>query len=126
MHSFWRARGPGSLRKIVRNNQVKDICSNLRKNEEPPVPYALTIFHAYKTSKMVALFPFWLVCVVFLSSHNLPCFFLHCSLGLLISLLSMFFVGIFVSSSLGATLFELGEWFIKRMLFVKYIYSASK
>ncbi|KMZ60110.1 Integral membrane protein [Zostera marina] len=47
-------------------------------------------------------------------------------LGFLTSLLSVFFVGIFVSSWLGATLFELGEWFIKRMPFVKYIYSASK
>lgn len=27
---------------------------------------------------------------------------------------------------MGATIFWLGEWFIKRMPFVKYIYSASK
>nr|DAD22501.1 TPA_asm: hypothetical protein HUJ06_023964 [Nelumbo nucifera] len=38
----------------------------------------------------------------------------------------VFFVGIFVSSWMGATVFWLGEWFIKRMPFVRHIYSASK
>ncbi|GJW72402.1 putative reverse transcriptase domain-containing protein [Tanacetum coccineum] len=35
-------------------------------------------------------------------------------------------VGIFASSWMGATVFWVGEWFIKRMPFVKHIYSASK
>ena len=32
----------------------------------------------------------------------------------------------FASSWVGATVFWIGEWFIKRMPFVKHIYSASK
>ncbi|OMO50574.1 hypothetical protein COLO4_38007 [Corchorus olitorius] len=47
-------------------------------------------------------------------------------LGFITSLLFIFFVGIFASSWLGASVFWLGEWFIKRMPFVKHIYSASK
>ncbi|OMP06504.1 hypothetical protein CCACVL1_01543 [Corchorus capsularis] len=47
-------------------------------------------------------------------------------LGFITSLLFIFFVGIFASSWLGASFFWLGEWFIKRMPFVKHIYSASK
>ncbi|XP_051140714.1 protein LIKE COV 2-like [Andrographis paniculata] len=47
-------------------------------------------------------------------------------LGFVTSLLFVFLVGVFVSSWLGATVFWLGEWFIKRMPFVSYIYSASK
>ncbi|KAH7520769.1 hypothetical protein FEM48_Zijuj08G0181000 [Ziziphus jujuba var. spinosa] len=47
-------------------------------------------------------------------------------LGFITSLLFVFFIGVFVSSWTGATLFSLGEWFIKRMPFVKHIYSASK
>ncbi|CAA7404468.1 unnamed protein product [Spirodela intermedia] len=47
-------------------------------------------------------------------------------LGFLTSLLFIFFVGIFVSSWVGATVIWLGEWFIKRMPFVRHIYSASK
>ncbi|KAK1274906.1 hypothetical protein QJS04_geneDACA001795 [Acorus gramineus] len=47
-------------------------------------------------------------------------------LGFLTSLVFVFFMGIFVSSWLGATVFWLGEWFIKRMPFVRHIYSASK
>lgn len=42
------------------------------------------------------------------------------------SLLFVFLVGVFVSSWLGATVFWIGEWFIKRMPFVKHLYSASK
>ncbi|KAJ4824518.1 Protein LIKE COV 2 [Turnera subulata] len=38
----------------------------------------------------------------------------------------IFFVGVFASSWLGASVFWIGEWFIKRMPFVKHIYSASK
>ena len=56
-----------------------------------------------------------------------PCFFLFIpGLGFLTSLVFVFLIGIFVSSWLGATLFWLGEWLIKRMPFVKHIYSASK
>ncbi|GAB2226201.1 hypothetical protein Droror1_Dr00022002 [Drosera rotundifolia] len=47
-------------------------------------------------------------------------------LGFVTSLLFVFLVGIFVSSWLGATVFWLGEWFIKKMPFVRHIYSASK
>ncbi|KAJ8771706.1 hypothetical protein K2173_026883 [Erythroxylum novogranatense] len=47
-------------------------------------------------------------------------------LGFVTSMLFIFFVGIFASSWLGATVFWIGEWFIKQMPFVKHIYSASK
>lgn len=47
-------------------------------------------------------------------------------LGFVTSLLFVFFIGVFVSSWMGATLFSLGEWFIKKMPFVRHIYSASK
>ncbi|XAR73246.1 hypothetical protein NMG60_11007154 [Bertholletia excelsa] len=47
-------------------------------------------------------------------------------LGFVTSLLFVFLVGVFVSSWLGATVFWIGEWIIKRMPFVKHIYSASK
>ncbi|KAJ8506790.1 hypothetical protein OPV22_007676 [Ensete ventricosum] len=47
-------------------------------------------------------------------------------LGFLTSLVFVFLIGIFVSSWLGATVFWVGEWFIKRMPFVRHIYSASK
>ncbi|XP_073138027.1 protein LIKE COV 2-like [Henckelia pumila] len=47
-------------------------------------------------------------------------------LGFLTSLIFIFFVGVFASSWLGATVFLIGEWFIKQMPFVKHLYSASK
>ncbi|CAK9154166.1 unnamed protein product [Ilex paraguariensis] len=47
-------------------------------------------------------------------------------LGFVTSLIFIFFIGIFASSWVGATVFWLGEWFIKRMPFMKHIYSASK
>ncbi|KAM7523617.1 hypothetical protein LguiA_013519 [Lonicera macranthoides] len=47
-------------------------------------------------------------------------------LGFVTSLVFVFFIGIFVSSWMGATVFSVGEWIIKRMPFVKHIYSASK
>ncbi|KAK9904513.1 hypothetical protein M0R45_000657 [Rubus argutus] len=47
-------------------------------------------------------------------------------LGFVTSLLFVFFVGVFVSSWMGATVFSVGEWIIKKMPFVKHIYSASK
>ncbi|AEE31947.1 unnamed protein product [Arabidopsis thaliana] len=47
-------------------------------------------------------------------------------LGFITSVLFTFFVGIFASSWLGSTVFWLGEQFIRRMPFVKHIYSASK
>ncbi|XVE55128.1 hypothetical protein DITRI_Ditri03aG0135700 [Diplodiscus trichospermus] len=47
-------------------------------------------------------------------------------LGFITSILFILFVGIFASSWLGASVFWLGEWFIKRMPFMKHIYSASK
>ncbi|PIA41177.1 hypothetical protein AQUCO_02300166v1 [Aquilegia coerulea] len=47
-------------------------------------------------------------------------------LGFITSLIFVFFVGVFVSSWIGGTVIWIGEWFIKRMPFVKHIYSASK
>ncbi|KAK4745167.1 hypothetical protein SAY87_011479 [Trapa incisa] len=47
-------------------------------------------------------------------------------LGFVTSLFFIFFVGIFASSWMGATVFWVGEWFIKRMPFMKHIYAASK
>lgn len=47
-------------------------------------------------------------------------------LGFITSVLFTFFVGIFASSWLGSTVFWLGEQFIKRMPFVRHLYSASK
>ena len=52
--------------------------------------------------------------------------FLCAGLGFVTSLLFVFLVGVFVSSWLGASVIWLGEWFIKRMPFVRHIYSASK
>lgn len=47
-------------------------------------------------------------------------------LGFITSLVFVFLVGVFVSSWLGATVFWIGEWIIKRMPLMKHIYSASK
>ncbi|KAH7565956.1 hypothetical protein JRO89_XS08G0046800 [Xanthoceras sorbifolium] len=47
-------------------------------------------------------------------------------LGFITSLVFVFLVGVFVSSWVGSTVFWVGEWFIKRMPFVKHLYSASK
>lgn len=47
-------------------------------------------------------------------------------LGFVTSILFIFLVGVFMSSWLGASVLGLGEWFIKRMPFVRHIYNASK
>ncbi|KAG9151739.1 hypothetical protein Leryth_002017 [Lithospermum erythrorhizon] len=47
-------------------------------------------------------------------------------LGFITSLAFVFLVGVFVSSWLGASVFGIGEWVIKKMPLVSYIYSASK
>ncbi|KAJ1703208.1 hypothetical protein LUZ63_002987 [Rhynchospora breviuscula] len=47
-------------------------------------------------------------------------------LGFFTSLIFVFLVGIFVSSWLGASIFWLGEWVIKKMPLMSHIYSASK
>ncbi|KAG0457839.1 hypothetical protein HPP92_022996 [Vanilla planifolia] len=47
-------------------------------------------------------------------------------LGFVTSMTFIFLVGVFMSSWLGASLLGLGEWFIKRMPFVRHIYNASK
>lgn len=47
-------------------------------------------------------------------------------LGFISSLLFVFLIGVFASSWLGATVFWIGEWIIKKMPFIKHIYSASK
>ncbi|GJW78081.1 COV 1-like protein [Tanacetum coccineum] len=51
---------------------------------------------------------------------------LDLSLGFVTSVTFIFVVGIFMSSWLGASVLSLGEWFIKRMPFVRHIYDASK
>ncbi|KAK0603032.1 hypothetical protein LWI29_000711 [Acer saccharum] len=47
-------------------------------------------------------------------------------LGFITSLVFVFLVGVFVSSWVGSTVFWIGEWFIKRMPFVRHLYTASK
>ncbi|ESW32757.1 hypothetical protein PHAVU_001G015000 [Phaseolus vulgaris] len=47
-------------------------------------------------------------------------------LGFITSITFIFLVGIFMSSWLGVSLLTLGEWFIKKMPLVSYIYVASK
>nr|CAD1829883.1 unnamed protein product [Ananas comosus var. bracteatus] len=47
-------------------------------------------------------------------------------LGFITSITFIFLVGVFMSSWVGASLLSLGEWFIKRMPFVRHIYNASK
>uniref|UniRef100_A0A2N9IV93 Uncharacterized protein n=1 Tax=Fagus sylvatica TaxID=28930 RepID=A0A2N9IV93_FAGSY len=47
-------------------------------------------------------------------------------LGFVTSITFIFLVGVFMSSWLGASVLGLGEWFIKRMPFVRHIYNASK
>ncbi|KAF9620355.1 hypothetical protein IFM89_011090 [Coptis chinensis] len=47
-------------------------------------------------------------------------------LGFITSLTFIFLVGVFMSSWWGASVLGLGEWFIKKMPFVSYIYTASK
>lgn len=47
-------------------------------------------------------------------------------LGFVTSISFIFVVGVFMSSWLGASILGLGEWFIKRMPFVRHIYDASK
>ncbi|XP_073278048.1 protein CONTINUOUS VASCULAR RING 1-like isoform X2 [Primulina huaijiensis] len=47
-------------------------------------------------------------------------------LGFVTSITFIFLVGVFMSSWLGTSILSLGEWFIKRMPFVRHIYNASK
>ncbi|KAK4477714.1 hypothetical protein RD792_016965 [Penstemon davidsonii] len=47
-------------------------------------------------------------------------------LGFITSITFIFLVGVFMSSWLGASLLALGEWLIKKMPLVSYIYSSSK
>ncbi|CAN4080051.1 unnamed protein product [Withania somnifera] len=47
-------------------------------------------------------------------------------LGFVTSVTFIFFVGVFMSSWVGASLLCLGEWFIKKMPLMSYIYTASK
>ena len=53
-------------------------------------------------------------------------FYLLAGLGFVTSISFIFVVGVFMSSWLGASVLGLGEWFIKRMPFVRHIYDASK
>jgi uncharacterized membrane protein len=56
----------------------------------------------------------------------MPFFYLVAGLGFVTSISFIFVVGVFMSSWLGASILGLGEWFIKRMPFVRHIYDASK
>ncbi|XP_015158927.1 protein LIKE COV 3-like [Solanum tuberosum] len=47
-------------------------------------------------------------------------------LGFVTSLIFIFLVGVSMSSWLGASLLSLGEWIIKKMPLMSYIYTASK
>ncbi|KAL3845235.1 hypothetical protein ACJIZ3_002638 [Penstemon smallii] len=47
-------------------------------------------------------------------------------LGFITSIIFIFLVGIFMSSWVGTSVLGLGEWIIRKMPFVSYIYSASK
>ncbi|KAL2459023.1 Protein LIKE COV 3 [Forsythia ovata] len=47
-------------------------------------------------------------------------------LGFVTSITFIFLVGVFMSSWLGASLLGLGEWLIKKMPIMSYIYAASK
>ncbi|KAF5180274.1 hypothetical protein FRX31_030129 [Thalictrum thalictroides] len=47
-------------------------------------------------------------------------------LGFVTSIIFIFLVGVLMSSWWGASVLGLGEWFIKKMPFVSYIYTASK
>ncbi|URE42766.1 hypothetical protein MUK42_14629 [Musa troglodytarum] len=47
-------------------------------------------------------------------------------LGFITSITFIFLVGVLMSSWLGTSVLSLGEWFIKRMPFVRHIYNASK
>ncbi|KAF9615408.1 hypothetical protein IFM89_023069 [Coptis chinensis] len=53
-------------------------------------------------------------------------FLVKSGLGFVTSITFIFLVGVFMSSWLGASVLGLGEWFIKRMPFVRHIYNASK
>ncbi|KAL1818316.1 protein LIKE COV 3 isoform X2 [Daucus carota subsp. sativus] len=47
-------------------------------------------------------------------------------LGFVTSIAFIFLVGVFMSSWLGTSLLALGEWFIKKLPLMSYIYAASK
>ena len=47
-------------------------------------------------------------------------------LGFVTSITFIFIAGVFMSSWLGASVLSLGEWLIKKMPLISYIYSASK
>ncbi|KAG9139709.1 hypothetical protein Leryth_023280 [Lithospermum erythrorhizon] len=47
-------------------------------------------------------------------------------LGFVTSMTFIFFVGVFMSSWLGTSVLSLGEWIIKKMPLMSYIYAASK
>ena len=53
--------------------------------------------------------------------HNL-----FAGLGFVTSIAFIFLVGVFMSSWLGTSLLALGEWFIKKLPLMSYIYAASK
>ncbi|CAN1215159.1 Protein CONTINUOUS VASCULAR RING 1, partial [Linum perenne] len=65
-------------------------------------------------------------CSMMLLGYNFFCLTSLLGLGFITSITFIFVVGVFMSSWLGASVLSLGEWFIKRMPFVRHIYNASK
>lgn len=75
-----------------------------------------------------------LFCNLFIAKKDAYCLsslFSHYSfespgLGFITSVTFIFFVGVFMSSWVGASVLGIGEWIIKRMPLVRHIYNASK
>lgn len=77
------------------------------------------------TVLVIAWFPY-LAFVQLFCFRIWPGYLSWLGLGFITSITFIFLVGVFMSSWLGASVLALGEWVIKRMPFVRHIYSASK
>ncbi|RVX15163.1 Protein like COV 3 [Vitis vinifera] len=77
------------------------------------------------SNELDGILPSILICAEPGIKRMFPNQFIFC-LGFITSITFIFLVGVFMSSWLGASLLGLGEWFIKKMPLVSYIYSASK
>ncbi|KAJ8451776.1 hypothetical protein Cgig2_007259 [Carnegiea gigantea] len=80
-------------------------------------------FHHENLRNMIILFSCALFMLVL--PHMNPVSYLL-GLGFMTSITFIFLVGVFMSSWLGASVLQLGEWFIKKMPLVSYIYYALK
>ena len=91
--------------------------------------FILIIVPVYSQTRSVALYILTVRSMSYLSSHyrfDLLTSMHVLGLGFVTSITFIFLVGVFMSSWLGASVLGLGEWFIKRMPFVRHIYNASK